>query len=355
MQDGTYIDENGAQALNLYEETVNSMGAEDPPRVGSVSTIAWIGYDSPNFNPESMPWGLPESVGDVAHTVTEANAQDGGIRLSQFVDGLNSTHESGNQPHLTVIGHSYGSTTAAHAATDGLDADRLVLIGSPGAGGGTENVGQLNMPDGTVYVGSAENDPVTWLGRDDDEESRFFGSIPLNPFAGDGGLGLGEDPSQSSFGAQRFSVDDGTVLHANNIYADGLMGNHTSYLDEGSTSLSNIGRIVQGDEPTIVAGREKDANDYLTDWGRGEALHQSHQAYQDYIQRPIIDPVVHTYETGRDVVEGAVNTGREAVEGAVDAGHRVVDGAVDTGRDAVRGVGHVVSDPIGSFKDVFGR
>ena len=59
MQDGTQIDENGDQALNLYEETLNSMLSEDPPRAGSVSTIAWIGYDSPNFNPESkMPWDL---------------------------------------------------------------------------------------------------------------------------------------------------------------------------------------------------------------------------------------------------------------------------------------------------------
>ena len=67
MQDGTQIDENGAQALNLYEETVNSMLGEDPPRPGSVSTIAWIGYDSPNFNPESMwPWDLGDSGGDVA-------------------------------------------------------------------------------------------------------------------------------------------------------------------------------------------------------------------------------------------------------------------------------------------------
>ena len=67
MQDGTQIDENGIQALNLYEETVNQHGGRGPAAHGSVSTIAWIGYDSPNFNPESkMPWDLIDSGGDVA-------------------------------------------------------------------------------------------------------------------------------------------------------------------------------------------------------------------------------------------------------------------------------------------------
>ena len=114
MQDGTQIDENGSQALNLYEETVNQMAAEVPPREGSVSTIAWIGYDSPNLNPESSgPLDVGDSLWDVSHTVTEANAEAGGLALSQFVDGLNSTHSSGDQPHLTVIGHSYGSTTSS--------------------------------------------------------------------------------------------------------------------------------------------------------------------------------------------------------------------------------------------------
>ena len=144
------------------------MAGEDPPRTGSVSTIAWIGYDSPNFNPEStMPWDLVDSAGDVAHTVTEANAQAGGVALSQFVDGLNSTHTGGDQPHLTVIGHSYGSTTSAYAAAGGMAADSLVLIGSPGASEGVHHAPTSTCRPGQVFVGAADNDPVSWLGGED--------------------------------------------------------------------------------------------------------------------------------------------------------------------------------------------
>ena len=297
MQDGTYIDENGAQALNLYEETVNSMGAEDPPRVGSVSTIAWIGYDSPNFNPESMPWGLPESVGDVSHTVTEANAQDGGIRLSQFVDGLNSTHESGNQPHLTVIGHSYGSTTSSYAAAGGMDADSLVLIGSPGASEGVTHASGLNMPAGQVFVGAADNDPVSWLG----------GRDGLLPGSWDDSLGLGEDPAQSDFGAHNFAVDNGQEFHGpGGLVSTGFMQNHVSYFDDNNPALANMADVVSGNSDDVVdtGGRTQDAHDYLYDWVGGEVQH--------HVVDPVVDGVVQTYEGVRDGVGGAIDRGQQA-------------------------------------------
>ncbi len=233
MQDGTQIDENGLQALNLYEETLTSMAGEDPPRAGSVSTIAWIGYDSPNFDPESkMPWDLIDSGGDVGHTVTEANAQAGGVALSQFVDGLNSTHTGGDQPHLTVIGHSYGSTTSAYAAAGGMDADSLVLIGSPGASEGVHHVGDLNMPAGQVFVGAADNDPVSWLGGEDG----------LLPGTWDDSLGLGADPAQHDFGATVFAVDNGQEFHGAGLVTTGFMENHTNYFDDGNPASGQHGR-----------------------------------------------------------------------------------------------------------------
>lgn len=298
MQDGTYIDENGAQALNLYEETVNSMLSEDPPREGAVSTIAWIGYDSPNFNPESMwPWDLGDSAGDVSHTVTEANAQAGGVALSQFVDGLNSTHDTGDQPHLTVIGHSYGSTTSAYSAAGGMDADSLVLIGSPGASEGVHHASDLNMPAGQVFVGAADNDPVSWLGGEDG----------LLPGSWDDSLGLGQDPAQSDFGATVFAVDNGEEFHGpGGLVNTGFMQNHVNYFDDGNPALANMADVVSGNSDDVVdtGGRTQEAHDYLYDWVGDEVQH--------HVVDPIVDGVVGTYEGVRDGVGDAVDGARDA-------------------------------------------
>lgn len=303
MQDGTQIDENGLQALNLYEETVASMAGEDPPRPGSVSTIAWIGYDSPNYNPESMwPWDLGASAGDVAHTVTEANAEAGGVALSQFVDGLNTTHATGDQPHLTVIGHSYGSTTSSYAAAGGMDADSLVLVGSPGASEGVRDVHDLNMPEGQVFVGAGDNDPVSWLGGEDG----------LLPGSWDDSLGLGQDPAQSDFGATVFAVDNGQEFHGTGLVTTGFMENHTNYFDVGNPALANMADVVSGNSDAVLdtGGRTQDAHDYLYDWAGDDVQH--------HVVDPLVDGVVETYEGVRDGVDDAVQGAQDAWDDAWD-------------------------------------
>lgn len=322
MQDGTLIDENGAQALNLYEETVASMAGENPPRTGSVSTIAWIGYDSPNFNPESkMPWDLIDSGGDVAHTVTEANAQAGGVALSQFVDGLNTTHTGGDQPHLTVIGHSYGSTTSAYAAAGGMDADSLVLIGSPGASEGVHHVGDLNMPAGQVFVGAADNDPVSWLGGEDG----------VLPGTWDDSLGLGADPAQHDFGATVFAVDNGQEFHGTGLVTTGFMENHTNYFDDGNPALASMADVVSGNSDAVVdtGGRTQEAHDYLYDWVGGEVQHHVVQPVVD-TYNDVRDGVVDTYEGVRDGVVETYEGVRDGVNDALDTAGDAFDDAWDT-------------------------
>lgn len=244
--DASSIAGQGRDAFQLFQE---SSGDGE-----SAAVIAWMGYDAPNLSPDEL-LDYPGEIGDVAGVTGEAKAEAGGHRLSTFVDGLRATDE-GDRSHLTVIGHSYGSTTAAHAAADGLSADALTLIGSPGAGGDDVNdVRDLHMPEGKVYVGSADNDFVTWLGRDGD-------------------LGMGQDPAQADFGATRFEVDDGPEFHADNL-GQGV-ANHNSYFDPVANpqSLDNLATIVRGDEPTLVPGRSQDANDMATDWVKDEIRYQ---------------------------------------------------------------------------------
>lgn len=322
MQDGTQIDENGLQALNLYQETAASMAGEVPPRAGSVSTIAWIGYDSPNFNPESkMPWDLIDSGGDVGHTVTEANAQAGGVALSQFVDGLNSTHTGGDQPHLTVIGHSYGSTTSSYAAAGGMEADSLVLIGSPGASEGVHHASDLNMPEGQVFVGAADNDPVSWLGGEDG----------LFPGTWDDSLGLGADPAQHDFGATVFAVDNGQEFHGTGLVTTGFMENHTNYFDDGNPALASMADVVSGNSDAVVdtGGRTQEAHDYLYDWVGGEVQHHVVQPVVD-TYNDVRDGVVETYEDVRDGVVDTYEGVRDGVNDAVDRAGEAFDDAWDS-------------------------
>ena len=311
MQDGTTIDENAQDALALQAE---AMGLD-----GSVATIAWIGYDSPNWDPNGSLHGYPDSAGDAAHTLTEANAEAGGHALSLFVDGLNSTHEGGaDASHLTVIGHSYGSTTAAHAAADGLAADSLVLIGSPGAGGGVHDVSGLHMPAGQVFVGSAAHDPVTWLG----------GEIPVDVPAGLGldplhlgNLGLGDDPSQHDFGATNFEVDDGEAFHGvGGLVNTGFLENHTSYFHGDNPALGTMATVVtgHGDQVVDTGGRHQDAHDYLYGWAADEVQHSVQEAYAQHVQ-PVVDTVTSTAVGAYDTASGGVDAAWDAAQGGFDA------------------------------------
>ncbi len=308
------VGDNGASALDLFRQA--NLAAPGT----SNATIAWIGYDSPDFDPSQF--ADPVNALDMGMVTNEMFAENGGQRLSDFVDGLRAS-DTGDESHLTVIGHSYGSTTVAHAAHDGLDADNLVLLGSPGAGGEANDVGDLNMPEGSVYVGSRDNDFVTWLGND----------TPL---------GLGPDPSQASFGATRIDVGNGEDFHAADIGGQGLE-NHTSYFAPSSQSLANIADITVGHDPDVIGGRTQPANEYLTDYAAREAIY-----YGDKGVHAVVDPIVEktheVVETGGRVVNEAVDTGGRVVNEVVETGGRVVDDVVETSGRVVNEVAETTGE-----------
>lgn len=180
----------------------------------TVSSMMWIGYDAP-------------SDSDMNTVVAESRAAAGGAALSRFIDALRST-DQGTPAHITVIGHSYGSTTVAHGAADaGLDIDDLVLVGSPGAGGGTTHATQLGLPSSHVWVGRNSRDPVTYLGTE--------GAIGMSTLAG---LGLGHNPADEDFGANRFQAE------AIDRGATPSFDDHVKYFETDSESLHNIGAII---------------------------------------------------------------------------------------------------------------
>lgn len=92
---GGWLHDNHDDALNLF----NQAKAADPNNPTAV--IAWMGYDAPNDFTDPR-------------IATPMLARIGGAALAEDVNGLWVTHLGVGQ-NVTVLGHSYGSTTVADA------------------------------------------------------------------------------------------------------------------------------------------------------------------------------------------------------------------------------------------------
>ena len=123
-------------------------GSADP----TVATVAWIGYHTPNLT----------NVGGIE------NANEGRDSLAGAIEGLQSLR-NGNEPYVSVIAHSYGSTAALMALTEyDFQIDALAMVGSPGSP--AKSVNELHVRNGNVFVGEAAWDPIP--------NSAYFGSDP---------------------------------------------------------------------------------------------------------------------------------------------------------------------------------
>ncbi|MFC5170112.1 alpha/beta hydrolase [Streptomyces mutomycini] len=203
----------------------------------SSSAIVWLGYDAPN----------------IATVTSTGSAEAGAPAYNQFMDGLDVTNQN-KDPHVTAIGHSYGSLTVGTAARQdgGIPAaDDIVLLGSPGVG--VDKAEDLGVGKEHVFVGAADNDPVTHLPS---KQQSGVGVLAMagGPFVayaagdiadqGDDDVYFGKDPASEAFGARRFEVDDGPrpVLDAGGFDA------HSQYFtpEKDKVSAENIALIVAG-------------------------------------------------------------------------------------------------------------
>lgn len=213
------MDQIGGDAYALYRESL----AADPTHQTAV--IAWQGYDAPEFS----------------NVMFQDHADAGARLLAADVAALGVTHGAGS-PNVTVVAHSYGSTTAGLALQRyGLadSVNQVVLIGSPGVGGEAHSVTDLHLRDDQLYVGSASRDVVTTT----------YGQ-------------LGSDPSYDSFGGTRFKAE--------NVNRDfgfpWQFDDHSRYYDDGthSESLYAMADIVTGqgdqldDHGMVAEGRRTD-------------------------------------------------------------------------------------------------
>ena len=202
---GTLTDTDG---LRLYEESIRADWAKQ------TAVVMWVGYDAPNtvFDP-----GMYEPNA----------ARTGGRLLAADVNALGVTHQ-GAPAHMTVVGHSYGSTVVSDAATYGMRTNDVVLVGSPGTDRAHSAADFHLSPGGHLYVGAASGDAVTW------SPARVRPGL-IGPTLG----GLGDDPSVDGFGSTRFKAEVPGYT-ANPIY------DHLHYFDDGSESLFSISDVVSG-------------------------------------------------------------------------------------------------------------
>ncbi|MFF6956631.1 alpha/beta hydrolase [Streptomyces sp. NPDC008317] len=198
--------------LNRAQTLYASANSQNPH---STASVYWLGYDAPGW--------------DVPGPASQSFADAGAPKLAAFVNSLGANHRGAG--HLTVIGHSYGSTLVGDAfAHAGMKADDVIFVGSPGVT--VDSASQLGLDPSHVWASKAKFDPVPEI------------SAPLNPlkWTDDHSVRYGNDPTSTAFGGRTFDAGDGTrVGHA-----------HSEYWDPGP-SLDNMTRIVTGQPDRVTA------------------------------------------------------------------------------------------------------
>lgn len=208
-------------------------------RDARTAVIVWQGYDAPQL-PLMDGTEKMETLGENTAVASQDKADAGARQLSSDVANLESAR--GNRGRITVIGHSYGSTTTGLALQRyGLadHVEQVALIGSPGVGGDARSVSDLHLRPEQFFAGSASQDKVTTV------------------FAAHGA-----NPADEGFGGTRFraeAADRGTTF----------LDDHTNYYrmmpeQSGSTggvpvpghpseSLEALGDITSGRSDQLAA------------------------------------------------------------------------------------------------------
>jgi hypothetical protein len=234
------------------------------------AVIAWLGYDAPE-------WDLTVASPD--------NARTGAALLVSDVEGYRTAAEA--PQHISVFGHSYGSVTVGYAAMNGLDAQDVAFLGSPGVG--ASSVDQLSAH---VWAGQAEHDPIV---------QATSGSW----FTADGSS---VGPYDKEFGATQFDVPSTADLtSAHGVYYE-------------SKSLENLANIATGNydavTPDVPDNDAADLGDGLREAGNHAASGEWDEAWSELA------------DTGRELLNDAADTVIGGAGNLVEAGKSMYDNTI---------------------------
>jgi hypothetical protein len=195
-------------AARIYDEQVswlNLIGKTEADEASkTVAVVAWMGYQTPDLT-------------NISNLELAGEGRD--------------AERAGNEPHVAIIAHSYGSTAALMALTEyDFEVDALAVVGSPGSA--AQSVDELHVRDGNVFVGEAAWDPVP--------NTAFFGS----------------DPGSDSYGAHQINVSGGIDLITHEVLEASI--GHNGYFTAGSESVRNLALIGIGHGELATDGSEDD-------------------------------------------------------------------------------------------------
>jgi hypothetical protein len=182
-----------------------------PTQASTTATVTWVGYQTPE-------WGL-DLVIPSRSVLADAGAVTGAANLVPFLQGIGASRDK--DAHLTLLGHSYGSTTAGIALRQETGVDDAVFFGSPGLG--TGDIHDLKLAPGHASYIEAPWDPIGDVGA------------------------FGADPSFLG-GVVHASARESTVLDpvtGEVRHFDEVTG-HVSYLVDNTTSQYNMSVVIAG-------------------------------------------------------------------------------------------------------------
>ena len=203
---------NVAENLDDYDKRAGIMREnvqKHAPGEG-VAIVSYLGYEAPQ---------------NIAEVTDIGYARRGADKLSGFLNGLDASREAGpaGDAHISVAGHSFGSTTAGIALTkvnSGV-VDDLIQFGSPGSG--VQDVSEFKLEKGHAWVSATDYKQDIVQGMGDD--GRF-----------------GKNPAKMP-GYNHLSGDVGDELDKSQPY---VFQKHGGYFNKDSQALDDISRVIAG-------------------------------------------------------------------------------------------------------------
>lgn len=199
------------------------------------AVVAWLGYDTPidaggavlqDLNP------FDGSNSGIRQITTDAYAKNAAPLLAGFVNQLHGTNPDAS---ISVFGHSYGSVVTSMAAQQGLKADNVVFLGSPGMGGAT-SVADFKLNQGArVYAAVPRGVEYAGLSVGGDYVDNLASNLR-------GMHSLGVSPYDPAFGAVRLDIGSSALAFT-----------HDKYYAAGSQSLSQMTAVMLGNGPDAGA------------------------------------------------------------------------------------------------------
>lgn len=200
------------QAADLADRLSQAHG-DGRPVVG----VTWLGYAAPTVLEVAVPG---KSVAGWGPATAGAPTLD---RLLAGLDAAGRATNPGDPPRLVLWGHSYGSLVSGLALRDAtVPVDAAVVFGSPGMG--VDQVSELRLPSGQLYVEEALDDVVAATSR--------FAADP------------GQWPEATQLSVAQQVLPDGSV--------GAIASGHEEYLRPGSTSQWNLAAVAAGTTDLVL-------------------------------------------------------------------------------------------------------